>query len=146
MNKSAFVIGFLFALVGIVSITGSWAVYSVDTGIFERGTNTEGRLIDKSIVYSTDGDSDYLLVYTFTLPDGREMKVNRSVSKDLWSELNVGDSLKIYYKADNPARNFPEGGGNTSVSVAIFVSIIGALFLVFGILLLAGSFKTKPQA
>ena len=142
MNKTAIVFGSLLILTGVFFVVGSWAVYLLDTRIVEDGNSSFAILLNKSISESADGDSDFNLEYSFSLPDGQRLNVHRSVNKDLWSSLNVGDSLKILYNPEDPGRNFPEGSGNTSIGLSIFVSIVGGVIAAFGAIVLFGGLKS----
>ena len=83
-----------------------------------------------------DGDSDYLVQYQFYLPSGEKVMSERSVPRRLWSELKVGSQMAVIYSDANPRRNFPVGGGVTSVFQPILASaLFGGLSAFGGVLL-----------
>ena len=137
-SRTAFVMGVLFFIVGSIGALGSWAAYWLDTGIERNGHRAQGHVTRKSYLSVADGGSDYNVEYWFMLPSGERVESNRGVHKELWSTLKEGNSVIVLYSADNPKRNFPLGGGVTSIGVAVFVSVISAVIAVFGSLLIAG--------
>lgn len=141
-SRIALIMGLVFALFGGFGIVGSWAAYRLDSGIAAEGERATGHLTRKSLLRAADGDSDFVIDYWFVLPDGRRVEAHRSLSKALWSGLREGQDFTVRYSAANPKRNFPEGGGVTSVGVAVFVSILSALLALFGALLLVGYFRS----
>lgn len=133
--------GFLFCLFGGLGGIGSWGAYSLDHGIEKSGASAVGHTTDKSVAFSADGDSDYVVDYWFQLPTGERVEAHRGVHKALWSTLRKGESFVVLYSVENPNRNFPRGGGVTSVGLTIFVSALSTLIGVFGVLLVAAFFR-----
>lgn len=140
-SKWALVMGVVFLLIGLGGVVGSWGAYVTDTEIERSGPRATGRLVKKLFLRAADGDSDYMLEYTFATSSGQEMKASRSVSKALWASLREGESLEVRYSEANPKRNFPAGAGVTSMGVTIFVSVVASVFAVFGGVLLLGVFR-----
>lgn len=140
-SKLALVISVVFLLVGIGGVVGSWSAYNMDTEIERSGPRAMGLLVKKHFLRAADGDSDYILEYTFTTSSGQEVKASRGVSKELWASLREGALLEVRYSAVNPKRNFPAGAGVTSLGVTIFVSAVASVFAVFGGVLVWGFFR-----
>ena len=140
-NRRALIMGSLFALVGAVGAVGSWFAYSLDTGIEKSGPRAVGHITDKSMVSSSDGDSDFTVSYWFVLPGGERIEAERGVSKELWSTFRKGETLVVAYADGNPRRNFPSGAGVTSFGVTVFVSALSSVFAIFGSLLLLGALR-----
>lgn len=145
-SRIALLMGLLFLLVGAFGVVGSWAAWRLDSGIAASGERATGHLTRKSMLRAADGDSDYVVDYWFVLPDGTRMEAHRTLTKSLWLGLREGQPFKVRYSAANPNRNFPEGGGVTSLGVVIFVSSLSALFALFGALLLWGFFRGARAA
>jgi hypothetical protein len=59
--------------------------------------------------------------------------------------LDAGNTLTVFYAPENPARNFPEGAGVTSIGANIFVVIIAAAVALFGAVLMVASFQRRPS-
>jgi hypothetical protein len=135
--------GALFFLVGLVVLVGSWAAYSLDTSIERHGGRAVGYVTKKTFLFAADGDSDYVLEYRFALPSGERMNAQRTVSKELWSGLEESQSFVVLYHPENPNRNFPLGAGVTSFRVTLLVSVLGAVFLVFGLLIFVGGISAQ---
>ena len=51
--------------------------------------SADGRITNKSIVFSADGDNDYIVEYWFNLQSGKRVEVARGVHKKLWNSLRV---------------------------------------------------------
>ncbi len=140
-NRIALIMGSLLALVGAVGAVGSWFAYSLDTGIEKSGGRAEGHITEKSMVFASDGDSDFNVSYWFVLPRGERIEAERGVSKELWNSFQKGGTLVVVYSDSNPRRNFPLGAGVTSLGVTVFVSALSSVFAVIGSLLVIGALR-----
>jgi hypothetical protein len=138
-------VGILFFLFGLGMVVGQWGAYNLDTGIEKHGARANGFVTKKTFLLASDGDSDYIVEYRFSLPRGQQLKGQHSVSKKLWSSLKEGESLVVLYHPENPNRNFPLGGGVRSFGVTIFVWVLGVVFLVFGGLICVGGIRRKSS-
>ena len=125
-------IGAVFFFIGMVFIVGSWGAYRTDSNIEKNGASAEGRLMKKYFMRAADGDSDYMIEYWFKTADSVMIEATRGVNRDLWNELQEGQTLEIHYARDNPKRNFPRGAGVTSLGIVIYASVFGALFALSG--------------
>jgi len=148
LNKSekqssliALVMGVIFLLTGLVFLIGSWGAYFTDTKIQDSGPSAEGHLEKKLFMRVADGDSDYILEYWFMTKEGSAIRASRNVSKRLWSAVHEGQIIEIKYSANNPKRNFPLGAGVTSIGMAIFASVFGLTFTIFGGALIWGYYR-----
>lgn len=123
---------------GLLMALGAWGAYRHDTGIAASGVVAEGTVVAKR--YTPDNPNEYYWIeYRFPLPDGRSLERSWSVGRERWDALKPGDRIPIRYQADNPSRNFPDGSGNTSLGLVIFVSCFGAVIAAAGMLLMRGS-------
>jgi len=132
------VFGIVFLVIGLLTVFGSWRGYQLDNGILEHGVRTQGHITKKIVIAAADGDSDYGVDYWFTLPAGQRIEAHGGIPKSLWDGLHEGDTLEIAYSSEYPRRNFPVGGGVTSLGLTIFVGTFGAIFAVLGGLLIGG--------
>ena len=135
------VMGILFFFVGLVFLVGSWGAYFTDINIQNNGPSAEGHIEKKLFLVVTDGDSDYILEYWFKTKTGAVIKASRNVSKELWNIVHKNQVIEIKYSAKNPNRNFPLGAGVTSFGMAIYASVFGAVFILFGGALAWGYFR-----
>lgn len=145
-SRIPLVMGFLFLLVGLIFTIGIWGTYFEDFEIERSGPRVEGHLARKEFVRSDNGDSDYVLQYSFTTAEGQLIKAQRGVGKSLWASLREGQALEIRYSAANPKRNFPAGAGITSLWAPIVFSVLGTLFCLLGGALIWGFFHPGKSA
>ncbi len=130
----------LFVVVGLVFAIGSWGAYLTDTQIAREGGRATGTITDKSVSRGDD-DTDYLLRYRFTLPDGRWQTGQHGIAKADWATRKIGAPLDVSYDRLRPSRNFPAGYGVTSLGMTIFLSVFGAVFAAFGAAILVAPWK-----
>ena len=142
-SRVALVMGTLFFVVGCIGAIGSWGAYRLDTSIEKSGQRAEGRIMNKSVLFAADGDSDYIVEYQFNLPSGKRVEAVRGVNKELWNTLRDGEAFVVLYSTENPKRNFPLGGGVTSIVLAVFASVFFGGFAAFGALLVAGFIRGR---
>lgn len=143
-QRIVLLIGIVFVAIGAFGVIASWGAYFTDSAIAEKGQRAEGQILAKGIVASADGDSDFTVRYSFPLPGGQPREAEHSVSKKIWDKLQEGGPVIVLYAPDHPERNFPLGGGVTSLGVTLFVSLLAAVFAVFGALLLISRSRTHP--
>ena len=135
-SRFAVAICALFLLVGLTGVVGSWGAYLTDAKLLASGPRAVALILKKDAVRPADGDADYLVQYQFHLPSGEKVVSERSVPRSLWSEFKVGSQVAVIYSNANPRRNFPAGGGVTSVFKPILASLLfGALSALGGVLL-----------
>lgn len=142
-SRAAWVFGLLFAIVGGIFAVGSWGAYLTDSEIERTGLRAEGLVLDKFVLRSHDGDSDFIVKYRFPLASGESKEASHTVSKGLWTGYRKGEPIEILYSSTNPNRNFPAGSGVTSIGLTAFISTMGALFAIFGAALLRGYFIAR---
>lgn len=125
-------LGALFFLMGGLAAAGSWIVHRSDLRLLRDGPRAEGRVLDKSVVRASDGDSDFVVRYEFALPSGERLRGERGLPRSAWDALRKGGAVTVVYDAARPQRHFPLGGGVTSTTVTVFVSALGGTLAVFG--------------
>lgn len=136
--------GLLFTVLGLFFITSLWAMYVRDSSLHEVGQRAQGQVIDTFVIRDAAEGNEYASVYTFTTPDGRNIKSQATyLNKKDWPQK--GDAITIVFDEHNPQINFPEGRGITGISSPIFVTIFGSVFTGFGILLLVAAFRKQPS-
>ncbi|MBK6844709.1 MAG: DUF3592 domain-containing protein [Gemmatimonadetes bacterium] len=121
-SRFAIAVCVLLALVGSVGAVGSWGAYLTDSRLERSGPRAVGLVTDSHVSRAADGETDYIVEYTFALPSGREVASQRGVSQRLWSQLRRGERVTVVYSAKQPGRNFPLGAGVTSLGLTIFGS------------------------
>ena len=145
-SLAALIMGFLFLLVGLIFLIGSWGAYFTDSKIQDSGKSAEGHIVKKSFLFDAGGDSDYILAYWFVTESGILMNASRHVNASLWKAVNENQIIEIKYSASNPKRNFPTGEGASSLGMTIFASVMGGLFALFGGALTWGYFRTDSYS
>jgi hypothetical protein len=138
-------IGLLFAVLGSFGVVGSWAVYRRDTAILQHGARVQGEISDKTLLSSADGDSDYIVEYSFVLPSGERIADQHGVSRRAWDGLDVGGAVEIAYDPAQPQQSFPVGSA-ASAGVAIWTATISAILGGFGWLLLGAAWRGRAAA
>ena len=145
-SRLAIAICSLLLLVGTVGVVGSWGAYIVDSELQASGARAPGLVLKKDFLRVADGDSDYIIKYRFHLPSGELVVSQRGISKRLWSMLNPGSTITVVYSEANPKRNFPEGSGASSPTVAILASVVFGAVGVLGASTLHGILRQRRDA
>lgn len=145
-SRISLVSGIVFLAAGLLTVFGSWRGYQLDTGILEHGVRTQGHITKKVTIAAADGGSEYGVDYWFTLPEGQRIEAHGGVPKSLWDGLREGETLEIAYSPEYPRRNFPVGGGVTSLGITMFVGTFGAVFAALGGLLIGGYLRAGRRA
>lgn len=128
-------IGGLLLVFGLWIIVDTCGAYWLETRTQNEGRRAQGHVTKKDeIIYMND--VGYGLRYWFVLPNGGRVEGYRDVSHELWSSLQEGDGLVVVYSAENPARNFPDGEGKTSLEVPLIGLILGTAITIIGISLM----------
>ncbi|RYZ35473.1 MAG: DUF3592 domain-containing protein [Myxococcaceae bacterium] len=130
---AARVLGAAFAAIGLTMLVLTWGMYRRDSRIVEEGAHTQGTVLKKEFLASSD-DSDYVLHYAFPLPDGTRMTHHRNISSGLWKRLRVGDPIQVLYSQEQPRWSFPEGHGLMSLGLALFFTVVLVPFSLIGLL------------
>ncbi len=146
IHWGALCIGLVFGLLGVLGLIGSWGAYGRDTDIVRAGHTAQATVLHKHRSQAGDDDTEYVVAYRFALPDGRSVDGQHSLPRERWAPLQKGDALTVHYAPDQPRRNFPQGRGVTSMGVTVFVSVLAAVFAVFGGLLVFGALRPRSAA
>ena len=115
-NGIVMVFGALFLSVGLVLTFGVWGAFERDRMLLLVGDRAQAQVIALDTVRDTQGDSDYLVRYRFSVPVGRIVERQRRLNASAWRKLKVGGPVTVVYAADDPMRSFPLGGGVTSAA------------------------------
>jgi hypothetical protein len=145
-TRVALVIAATLCLVGLVGIVGSWGAYLLDSSIVESGSRASALVTRKYVVASSDGDSDFMLVYEFSTESGQSVQADRGVPEVLWDQVSEGQTIEVAYASGNPERSFPLGAGAVSVGVTLFVSGVSLVLALFGAVLLWSCFRDPSRA
>jgi hypothetical protein len=126
-------------------VVGSWAAYFTDSRIDDEGARAQGVVLKKDIVRSADGNSDYSVVYEFGLPSGETLRSDRNLPKSAWMKLKPGGTIEVRYSESEPRRNFPAGGGVTSIVAAILATFVFGGLAVLGGGILIGLYRSRNK-
>ncbi|RKH64912.1 DUF3592 domain-containing protein [Corallococcus llansteffanensis] len=139
---AARLLGATFVLLGLTLLVMTWMTYRRDTRIVREGAHAQGTVLRKEFIAASD-DSDYVLHYAFSLPDGTRLKQQHTVPPELWKRLRIGDSVQVLYGRDDPRRSYPEGHGVMTLGLALFFSVVLVLLGLIGLVALLG--KVVPE-
>ena len=142
-SMSRMVFSVICLLIGVFFLYIGWEAYSEHARIEEYAGFATGYLTQKHFQRASDGNSVYYLEYSFVLADGRKVTSKRDIIKEQWDVLKVNDPLEIRYDKSNPERNIPLSGGGMSLAYVFFVSLLGVVFLIFGIMRLFADFGRR---
>jgi hypothetical protein len=144
-TTSRILLGGISFLIGVFFVSASWEAYGEYMRIKEYAGHATGHLTQKHYQRASDGNSIYYLDYWFLPVGGNKISSTNSILKEHWDGLKPDDTLEVRYDKSNPSRNIPLSGGSVSLVYAFFVFVLGAVFLVFGIMRLIDSFKKGPD-
>ena len=91
---AARLLGASFVLLGLTFLVMTWMTYRMDTRIVREGHHAEGTVLRKEFIAASD-DSDYVLHYAFSLPEGTRLKQQRAVAPELWKRPRIGEGMSI---------------------------------------------------
>lgn len=143
-RAQSFWVGLALLTVGLIGSYAVWGAYWADWQIERNGIRTNAKILEKSKSTSSDGDNDHFLKYEFIVAD-KPVTTERIVNLRIWDEADVGEDLPIVYSLEDPNRNFPVGGGNTSFRLNLFLSSIWSLLAILGFAILWGFFRPTRQ-
>lgn len=125
-------------MVGLVFAVGVWGAYILDTRIEREGYSSTAKITRKYIGADEDG-TDYRVEYRFQVP-GKEESIlgSHSQRETQWRALKIGDPIEVYFQKENPLRNFPIGGGVTSLGLSIAITVVGVIFMLVGLVVFFG--------
>lgn len=141
ISKSGIIVAFITIIIGIFFLSGTWWSYSEYKRVNEYAGFAIGHVTNKHFSQGADGNSMYYLDYWFLLPGGKKVKSTSNLLQQQWEALKIDDTLEIRYDLSNPDRNIPKYGGSLPLVYVFLVFVLGAVFLVFGIMRLISSFK-----
>lgn len=128
-------VGVAFVLVGLAMAVAPWFVVRNDRRVMNDGVAITAEVTDKHAVQSSDGDSDFIVEYGFSVPDGSNVIHEWAIGRERWEALAVGDPIAIHYLDGDPPRSLPDGTGAT-FGLATFVTIVGVLLAAIGVVAL----------
>jgi hypothetical protein len=142
ISKSGIIVALITGIIGLFFLLASWGAYSEYMRVNEYAGYSTGHVAKKYFSRAADGNSIYYLDYWFLLPDGNKISSTGNMFQQHWDALKIDDTLEIRYDLSNPNRNIPNYGGNISLFFVFFVFLLGAVFLIFGVMRLINSFRT----
>ncbi len=97
-----------------------------------------GQIFEKRILRGDTGYRTFNIEYAFDLPGGGRKVSNCPVSKALWVNTTKGDSFFVFYRADDPETNYPEGEGLVQTRLSDICASYGVLTGLIGLFLATG--------
>ncbi|HPD57093.1 MAG TPA: DUF3592 domain-containing protein [Smithellaceae bacterium] len=124
----------IFILIGSFFVAGGWQAYK-DFAKTKHYTGLAiGHLTKKHLARASDGNTIYYVDYYFRHAGSGEITATSETIKQVWDLLKEGDRMEIRYDpADPQHNNFPVGSGGASLIYAVFIFVLGMVFLSFGI-------------
>lgn len=141
ISKSGIIASLVTIVIGTFCIYTSWEGYSEYRRISEYGGYATGYVAKKHFSRASDGKSTYYLDYWFLPASGEKVNTTGIISKQQWELLKMGDSLEVRYSLPHPERNVPKYGGSVSLVYVFFLFLLGAVFLVYGIMRIMQMFR-----
>ena len=130
--------GAILLVVGTVALVGG-VFTGLDEGRFgAEAVETDATVVDKAIDRDSDDDTDYLVTYTFTPPDGFDVTRSQEIDRDEWDALQPGNEIRVEYLPDDPSRSRVVGTGGWvgPIIAAVFGGIAapaGAVLTLIGV-------------
>jgi len=143
ISASKVVLGVIALGIGGFLILGGWGGYSDYMSTRDFSGLALGKVAGKHFQRGSDGNTLYYVDYRFTPAGGNEITATGEIFKQSWDILKDGDSLQIRYDPADSQRNFPAGTGGASIIYAVFIFVLGMVFLVFGVSNLMVGFKWR---
>lgn len=134
ISNSGMIASLVTIAIGTFCIYTSWEAYSEYRRISEYDGYATGYVTKKHFSRASDGKSRYYLDYWFSTATAQKVNATGSISKQQWELLKMGDSLEVRYSLSRPERNVPKYGGSVSLVYVFFLILLGAVFLVYGIM------------
>jgi hypothetical protein len=97
--------GGLFVFIGLGTVLGAVRASIQTDRLNQNGQTTQGSLTERWTEKDSDGDTTYLVAYTFTAQaeDGTSHQVNRSeYNRQAYHTLKEGDAVTVRYLPGNP--------------------------------------------
>jgi hypothetical protein len=129
--------------IGCFLLAGTWGSYLDYNRLQEYSGRAIGHITKKHFHTAADGDGIFYLDYWFLPAAGSKISVSRVIARQQWDMLRVDDTMEIRYDQSNPHRNIPMYGGSPSLVMALFMLVMGAVFILFGGSRLFNSFHKR---
>lgn len=142
ISKSGIIVALITGIIGLFFLWEGWEGYSEYMRVNEYAGYATGHVTKKYFSRAADGNVIYYLDYWFLLPDGNRVTSTSNMFQQNWDALKIDDTLRIRYDLSNPNRNIPKHSGSISLVYVFFIFLLGAVFLIFGVMRLINSFKT----
>ena len=141
ISKSGIIVALITGTIGLFFLWASWEAYAEYIKVNEYAGYATGHVTKKHLSRIADGSSVYHLDYWFLLSDGNKISATSNILQQHWNALKIDDTLEIRYDLSNPNRNIPNYGGGISLFFIFFIFLLGAVFLIFGLMRLVNSFR-----
>lgn len=144
VSFSGIILGLICLGIGSFLLSGSWSAYAEYKRVQGYGGRAIGHVTNKHFKRGSDGGGNYYMDYWFMSSAGSKISATSIIGKQQWDVLRVDDTMEIRYDQSNPDRNIHMYGGSPSLVFAFFMLLMGTVFIIFGCLRLAKSFRKLP--
>ena len=127
--------------IGFFFLYGSWGGYAEYKRVKDYTGHAVGHVTNKHFKLGADGGGNYYMDYWFMPSAGSKIIARSIVAKQQWDVLKVDDTMEIRFDKSNPNRSIPMYGGSPSLAYSFFMLVLGAVFMLFGLLRLINSFR-----
>ena len=145
ISNSGIIASLVTIVIGTFFIYTSWEAYSEYRRISEYDGYATGYVTKKHFSRASDGKSTYYLDYWFSTASGEKVNATGIILKQQWESLKMGDSLEVRYSLSRPSHNVPKYGGSVPLAYVFFLFLLGAVFLVYGIMRIIHKFRLKSS-
>ncbi|MBN1474981.1 MAG: DUF3592 domain-containing protein [Syntrophaceae bacterium] len=141
VSISGVFLGLICAGIGYFLLSGSWSAYTEYKRVQDYRGQAIGHVTNKHFKRGSDGGGNYYMDYWFMSSAGTKISATSSIGKQQWDVLRVDDTMEIRYDQSDPRRNICMSGDSPSIIFAFFMLLMGTVFIIFGCLRLAKSFR-----
>ncbi|PKN53088.1 MAG: hypothetical protein CVU55_03875 [Deltaproteobacteria bacterium HGW-Deltaproteobacteria-13] len=143
ISKSGIIVAAITIIIGLFFLFATWEAYSEYMRVNKYAGYAIGHVTKKNFSQAADGNGIYYIDYWFLIPGGNRISSTGNILQQQWDTLKIDDTLEIRYDLSSPDRNIPKYGGSLSLVYVFLVFILGAVFLIFGLMRLMNSFNMR---
>jgi len=131
ISYSGITAGIICIIIGVLLLSGAWGSYANYSRLDRYSGRAVGHITNKHIQKAADGNASYYLEYWY---EANGIKINASgvTAKQQWDVSQVNDTMEVRYDKGNPGSSVPMYSGSPSLIMAFFMTVLAAVFLIFG--------------